>query len=44
MSGLRVAIYVDESYSCRVNVRIMSTFANPNSTHLLFVLDVSTQI
>ena len=53
---LGVAIRIDGSCSCHVNIRIMSTFANPNRTqiinvstfanptHLLFVLGRSTQI
>ena len=53
-----VVIHVDGSCSCYVNIRIVSTFVNPNptgiinvstfanqnSTYLLFMLDKSTQI
>ena len=39
-----VAIRVNGSCSCRVNVLIVSTFANPNPTYLLFVLGGSTRI
>ena len=41
---LGVAIRIDRSCSCSVNVRIVSTFVNPNLTHLSFVLDRSTRI
>ena len=35
---IEVVIRVDGSYSCRVNVRIMSIFVNPNSTRIINVL------
>ena len=34
---LGVAIRVNGSYSCRVNIRIVSTFANPNPTRIINV-------
>ena len=41
---LGVTIRDNGSCSCRVNVQIVSTFANTIPTHLLFVLGMSTRI